>query len=309
MPRSASKPAPPPPVAAFLEHLSAQRGSGPNTLRAYRNDLTRMAAHLAQSGVADPTAATATDLRGFLLALKQRNLAKRSLARKVAAVRSFYRFLVRSGHARANPAAGLRLPRTGRTLPAFLSEEEAARLVAAPERDDRPPWRKARDAAILEVLYGGGIRAAELVALRFSDLDPGEGTIRVLGKGGKERIVPLGPPALAAIRRAVQRRPPGPAPARAARDLPLFVNAGHRPITTRSLGRIVRRHLALSGIAKRASPHTLRHSFATHLLDRGADLRTVQELLGHSSLSTTQVYTHLTTERLRAAYRKAHPRA
>ena len=299
----------PPDGEAFLAHMGTQRGCSPHTLRAYRNDLVQLSAHLSRLAVRGFPQATVSDLRSFLLELKQRGLAKRSMARKVAVMRALYRHLVRSGTVEKNPAAGLSIPKTGRSLPSFLSESEAKTLVeCAPEKGKAPPWRAARDRAILEVLYGGGLRSEELVRLTADDVDLSEGTVRVTGKGNKQRIVPLGPPALAAIEKAIARRPKTPS-AGGQTDPFLFVNPRGRPITTRSLRRIIRRTLAAAGITKRASTHTLRHSFATHLLDRGADLRTVQELLGHASLSTTQTYTHLTAARLRDAYRKAHPRA
>lgn len=289
----------------FLSHLGTQRGGSPHTLRAYRNDLFQLTGYLSRAGGPGLAEAGVTDLRGWLLELKQRGLAKRSMARKVATVRAFYRHLTRLGKAAKNPAAGLSIPRAGRALPSFLSEAEAKSVVEA-DLGKAPSWKRARDAAILETLYSGGLRSEELVRLRLADVDFSEGTVRVTGKGNKERIVPLGAPALTAIGHAAGKRPK-----KGARkdDMPLFVNAAGDAITTRSLRRIVRRALAASGVAKRASTHTLRHSFATHLLDRGADLRTVQELLGHASLSTTQTYTHLTAQRLRDAYRKAHPRA
>ncbi len=288
----------------FLSHLATQRGCSAHTLRAYRIDLSQLAGHLKRLGVSSYAGATVSHLRSFLLEMKQKGLAKRSMARKVAAIRAFYRFLVRGGRAAVNPAAGLSIPRVGRTLPSFLSESEAKTLVEV-DLGKSPAWRKARDRAILEVLYGGGLRSEELVKLRLDDVDLSEGTARVTGKGSKQRIVPLGGSAVRAIERVAARRPTR----KKEENPPLFVNASGGPLTTRSLRRIVRKALAAAGITKRTSTHTLRHSFATHLLDRGADLRTVQELLGHASLSTTQTYTHLTAGRLRDAYRKAHPRA
>lgn len=290
----------------FLSHLATQRGCSPHTLRAYRNDLFQLTGHLSRAGSKGLAAVAVADLRGWLLELKQKGLAKRSMARKVAAVRALFRHLTRTGTVAKNPAAGLSIPRAGRALPSFLNEAEAKTLMEA-DPGKAPAWKRARDAAILETLYSGGLRSEELVKLRLRDIDPSEGTVRVTGKGNKERIVPLGGPALSAIEKAAARRPKGTGDPK--EDLPLFVNAAGNAITTRTLRRIVHRAIAAAGITKRASTHTLRHSFATHLLDRGADLRTVQELLGHASLSTTQAYTHLTAQRLRDAYRKAHPRA
>lgn len=308
MPRNGRSPKPgiqrpelPPEAEAFLRHLETQKAASPHTVRAYRSDLAQLSAYLAKEGAGAIAAADAFALRGFLLAMKSRGLSKRSMGRKIAAIRSLFRFLARRDLAKGNPAAGLRLPRAGRHLPSCLTEAEATALVEAPEGGS---YRDARDRAILETLYGGGLRSEELASLRIAQWNRGEGTARVRGKGNKERIVPLGRSAARAIAAmlALRKGPTGPGD-------PLFAGETGRPLATRTLRRIIRKYLLAAGVSRRASVHTLRHSFATHLLDRGADLRTVQELLGHASLSTTQNYTHLSAARLRDAYRKAHPRA
>jgi integrase/recombinase XerC len=245
------------------------------------------------------------DLRGLLTALHEAGFAKTSIARKLASLRSFYRFGQREGWVKANPARALRNPRKGRTLPHFLTTEEIGKLLAAPAA--RTPMGL-RDRAILETLYSAGLRVSELVGLNDGDVDMPQGIVRVRGKGRKERLAPLGSYALKAlaawlkVRQVSPRQPQG-------RETPVFTNRFGTRLTTRSVGRLLEKYLAETGLDARTSPHTLRHSFATHLLDRGADVRSVQELLGHKSLVTTQIYTHVTTASLRAAYEKAHPRA
>jgi integrase/recombinase XerC len=220
-------------------------------------------------------------------------------------MRSFFRFGQREGWAKSNPAKPLRNPRKARSLPHFLSSDDVGRLLAAPGVSEPLGLR---DRAILEVLYSAGIRVSELAGLNLADIDFAGGSLRVRGKGRRERIAPIGSFAAGAlgkwlaVRRLSAREKSGP-------DGPLFVNKFGRRLTTRSVGRMLEKHLRATGLDRRTTPHTLRHSFATHLLDRGADIRSVQELLGHKSLVTTQIYTHVTTAGLRAAYERAHPRA
>jgi integrase/recombinase XerC len=223
----------------------------------------------------------------------------------LASLRSFFRFAQREGYVQSNPAKPLRNPRPDRKLPHFLSTEEIGTLLDSPPSDS--PMGK-RDRAMLETMYSAGLRVSELVGTNDGDLDLSEGLVRVRGKGRRERLAPLGRFAVKAIRdwlRVRRRSPREPADAEA----PLFVSRLGKRITTRSVGRMLEKYLKLSGLDLRTSPHTLRHSFATHLLDRGADIRSVQELLGHKSLVTTQIYTHVSTAGLREAYEKAHPRA
>jgi integrase/recombinase XerC len=289
---------------AYLRELAAARGASPHTLRAYRGDLEGFCAFLEQRGIREPAEVSPRTLRAWLASLDERGLAKSTLQRKLSAARSFFQQLLKQGQIDAHPAAGLRQRRGERKLPAALSVEELEQLLEAPDAGD-PAGR--RDRAILELVYSAGTRAAETVGLDQSDLDLARGLVRLFGKGRKERMGALGPQAVAALQAylADEKRPKPTPRARQA----VFLNARGGRLTTRSLGRILERHLRRAGLVRHASPHTLRHSFATHLLDRGADLRSVQELLGHAHLTTTQIYTHVSIERLRETYEKAHPRA
>jgi len=289
---------------AYLRELAAARGASPHTLRAYRSDLGTFCAFLEQRGVTRPSEVKPRTLRAWLATLDERGLAKSSLQRKLSAARSFFQYLLQQGKIDTHPAAGLRQRRGERKLPAALSVEELEALLGAPDAgaaDGR------RDRALLELTYSAGTRAAETVGLDRNDLDLARGLVRLFGKGRKERMGALGPPAVAALQLYLSD-PKRPKPSPRAKQA-VFLNARGGRLTTRSLGRILERYLREAGLVRHASPHTLRHSFATHLLDRGADLRSVQELLGHAHLTTTQIYTHVSIERLRAAYEKAHPRA
>ena len=291
-------------VERFLLELSATRGASVHTLRAYRGDLTELVTWLADRGIEDPGEVSPRALRAWLARLDERGLGRASLQRKLSAARTFFRRLQEQGHVDVHPATGLRQRRSGRRLPAALSREEVESLLAAP--DPTTPLGR-RDRALLEVMYSAGTRAAETVGLDRGDLDLARGVARVRGKGRKERLVALGSQAVRAVREYAgdpQRPRPQPRAAQA-----LFLNARGGRLTTRSLGRIVEQALLRSGVRRRVTPHTLRHSFATHLLDAGCDLRSVQELLGHAHLVTTQIYTHVSIERLRAIYEQAHPRA
>jgi len=285
------------PVSSFLGYLAVERGASPHTLRNYAADLGELAEflHRERSSLA---AADARLIRAYLAWLHQRRLAKATIARRLASARSCFRFLARRGVIEQNPARQVRSPRLPRRLPSFLPKDESKDLL------DRPAGtteEARRDHALLEVLYATGIRVAECCGLDCDDLDRSQGTVRVLGKGDKERVVPVGDVALAALERylAVRRR--------AAR--PLFTNRRGGRITPRSVHRIVGRQARLSGLDRRVTPHTLRHTFATHMLGEGADLRLIQELLGHSRLSTTQRYTHVSPEHMMKVYDAAHPRA
>ncbi len=292
-------------IEKFLSYLKIERGASPHTIRNYNKDLHILKESL--DGKGWPEAAL-LDLRKFVADQRRKGLSKVTLARRVATVRSFFRFLNREGHLKANPATGLLRPKQDKKLPAFLSVEEAARLVEAPEGKSFVPLR---DRAILETLYSTGLRVSELVGLTLKDVDFIGGSLRVVGKGKKERLVPVGSFCSRAIREYLEALEPKDEFSQE----PLFQSqrSGEKhlkfPLTDRSVRRILNRYLAQVAIAQRICPHGLRHSFATHLLDRGADLRSVQELLGHSSLTTTQIYTHVTTERLKHVYAKAHPRA
>lgn len=291
-------------IDRFLRHLAATRGASEHTLRAYGGDLAELASFLEELGLDDPREVNGRTLRRFLVELEDRELASSTVQRKLSSVRALFRFLQREGAIDQHPATGLRRRRAPRLLPGCLELSEVEALLEAPDRTT-PAGR--RDRAILEVMYSAGTRAAETVGLDRGDLDLAGGTARVRGKGRKERLAALGSHALGALSEYLSD-PARPRPAREAVNAVFLNNRGGR-LSTRSLGRIVDKHALAAGIHRRATPHTLRHSFATHLLDRGADLRAVQELLGHAHLVTTQIYTHVSVERLREVYERAHPRA
>jgi integrase/recombinase XerC len=294
-------------IARFLQHLQVERGSSPHTLKAYREDLETFVEYFrdADDSCPDPAQLTAVELRGYLAALHEAGYAKTSIARKLASLRSFFRFGQREGWIDHNPAKALRNPRKAHKLPHFLTTKEIGKLLTAPPGDQPMGLR---DRAILETLYSAGLRVSELVDMNDGDIDFDQGIVRVRGKGRKERLAPLGSYATRALRRWQKVRKLS-AKAPSGREAPVFVNKFGARLTSRSVGRMLDKHLQQAGLDNRTSPHTLRHSFATHLLDRGADVRSVQELLGHKSLETTQIYTHVSTSNLRAAYEKAHPRA
>lgn len=294
-------------IAQFLRHLQIERGASEYTLKSYREDLTAFADYFAEAdgSAPEPAAITPLELRGFLSALHEAGYAKTSIARKLAALRSFYRFGQREGWAKANPATALRNPRKSHKLPHFLSTEEVGTLLGAPKGDAAMALR---DRAILETLYSAGLRVSELVDLNDGNLDFPQGIVKVRGKGRKERLAPLGSYAMKALKAWLAKRTLAKNE-KQGREAPVFTNRLGTRLTTRSVGRMLEKYLKVVGLDTRTSPHTLRHSFATHLLDRGADIRSVQELLGHKSLVTTQIYTHVSTANLRLAYEKAHPRA
>tara|TARA_R110002049_G_scaffold2750_2_gene21476 strand:- start:266173 stop:267078 length:906 start_codon:yes stop_codon:yes gene_type:complete len=295
-------------ITKFLQYLATERNASDLTIKSYREDLFGLMDWLeaTNGSIPHPGALAPSDLRSFQAALQQAGYARTTISRKLASLRSFYRFAMREGIANSNPAKPLRNPRRQRKLPHVLSNDEVGKLLLAP-----PPADVAglRDRAILETMYSAGLRVSELVALRDCDLDPDEQILRVRGKGRKERISPLGSYAIKAIKAYEQKRVRDPKTEALGREAPVFVNRFGRILTTRSVGRMLEKHIAVTGLDTRTSPHTLRHSFATHLLDRGADIRSVQELLGHKSLATTQIYTHVSAANLRQVYEKAHPRA
>ena len=291
-------------IADFLARLAATRGASEHTLRAYAGDLEELAGYLEHSGVDELAKVTPLTLRGFLAELDQRGLARSTLQRKLSAVRSFFKHLIQEGHLTSHPATGLRTPRRERQLPGTLELKEVEKLLAAP---DTTTGAGRRNRALLELMYSAGTRAAETVGLDRRDLDLTRGVARVRGKGRKERLAALGSHAIEAVTTYLDD-PDRPSPRPDARAA-VFLNLRGGRLTTRSLGRIVERACLDAGLLRTATPHTLRHSFATHLLDRGADLKAVQELLGHAHLVTTQIYTHVSVERLRKIYEQAHPRA
>lgn len=297
----------------FLRYLALEKQASELTVKSYREDLTQAKVFLqTQLGNGKLTAANVTNrhLRALLVWLHERGYAKSTIARRLAAVRSWFRFLCRRGVVAANPAEGLRGPRQDKNLPHFLPEEVLGKLLAAPSAET---LLGRRDRAILEALYSAGLRVSELTGLNLADLDRDEGVATVRGKGKKERLVFFGAQAMAAMEVWLRGRQEllqqlKKTPAGKHKDA-VFLNKNGTRLTSRSVGRMLAKHLAATGIDAAASPHSLRHSFATHLLDHGADIRSVQELLGHRSLATTQIYTHVSTGRLKESYQKAHPRA
>src|SRR5262245_11561482 len=296
-------------VLDFLAHLEFERGLSRNTLAAYRTDLLQFGRFLAERD-RDATKAEPSDLSDFLADLAQGDgngrppCSTATVHRKAACLRSFYRHLRREEAIEDDPAARLETPRRGKKLPAVLSYGEVQRLLAQPRGDDPVTLR---DRALLELMYASGLRASETISLEVSDVDLEHGVVRARGKGSKERLVPIGGKAIAAIR--VYLRSARGRLVRVPEERKLFLNFRGRPLTRQGLYKIVLRHAESAGLGDRMSPHTLRHSFATHLLTGGCDLRSVQEMLGHADLSTTQLYTHLSGEELKEAYFKAHPRA
>ncbi len=295
-------------VAAFEIYLRDEKRVSAHTLRNYLSDLRQFTAFLEAlfpEGI-ELGAIDVMVLRAYLGHLYNKGLSKSTVMRKLATLRSFFRFLHREGRVKANPARVLYTPRQLKKVPRVLTEEEAKELVESPPAPGAKPLAVLRDRALLEVLYATGLRASEVVGLDFQGLYLDEYIVRVVGKGKKERIVPFGHPAERALRAYIAKRteafPGGP-------GAPVFINLKGGRLTTRSLQRVVKRYLPFTPFDKDVSPHTLRHSFATHLLSRGADLRTIQELLGHASLSTTQKYTHVAMAQLKAVYDSTHPRA
>jgi tyrosine recombinase XerC len=285
-------------VEKFLRYLEIEKNYSKHTLLNYSADLEHFARYLSGANI---ESVDYLCLRKYLAALKEKNLNNRSVARRLSALRSFFKFLVREGLLKNSPLELLSSPKLDKHLPMFLTEEEALRLIQAPVPKDESDERALRDKAMLETFYSTGIRISELVALNIQDLDFISGAAKVLGKGRKERLVPIGEAAISSIRQYLDKR-------KSKADI-IFLNKNGKRITERGARMAVDKYIKLVSLKQGVSPHTLRHSFATHLLDRGADLRSVQELLGHSSISTTQIYTHLTTERLKNVYDKAHPRA
>lgn len=295
-------------ILDFIAHLELERGLARNTLEAYSADLRQLAEHLAQSGVA-LTDAQHGDLAGFLAGLaagdgERPPVAAATLQRKAASIRSFYRHLRRERIIEHDPAGELRGPGRGQRLPKVLSREQAFKLLSAPRGTDPAALR---DRALLELMYACGLRISEAAGMEVGDIDLQEGILRARGKGSKERLVPVGREAVAAVGVYLQRGRPALVGLRS--ESHLFVNRRGRGLTRQGLYEIIGRHARAAGLERAMSPHTLRHTFATHLLAGGCDLRSLQEMLGHADLATTQVYTHLSTQGLKDAYFAAHPRA
>lgn len=286
-------------IDKFMNYLKVEKNASAHTITNYMVDLDVFKDFLGDKEI---ETVDHLSLRRFLAELRAKNYAKRTVARKLASLRSFFRFLFREGHIKKNPITAVLTPKLDKKLPLFLDTARIDRLLSTPT--DRN-IAGLRDRALLETLYSTGIRVSELVGLDLGDIDFISGVIKVLGKGSKERIVPIGEPALGAIRKYIDKRMGYKTEDKDA----VFLNKSGGRLTDRSVRRALDKHIKTCGIIEKISPHSLRHSFATHLLDRGADLRSVQELLGHMNLSTTQIYTHVTMERLKSVYDKAHPRA
>jgi len=285
----------------FLSYLKNEKGCSDHTLRAYKGDIKGFLEFIEKN----PLTADLSDIRSYISYLSTQKLQKSSISRILSSIRSFYRFLHKEGYVQKNPARLVASPKVPKKLPAFLTVDDVFNLVEAPERtseEESQELTKTRDRAILEILYGSGIRVSELVGLNIEDINLKEGVMRVKGKGKKERLVPIGRKAIEALKSYLSYRI-----AKAKDSQALFINHSGKRLTARSVHRIVVKHARKTGINSRIGPHTLRHTFATHLLQAGADLRVIQELLGHSSLSTTQRYTHIDAAHLIEIYDKAHP--
>jgi integrase/recombinase XerC len=298
-------------VAQFLDYLVTQRNASPHTIAAYHNDLSDLVDFVKQER-GDDHDASAVDhlfLRLYLARLNsghnhhRAGYARSSIARKLSAIRAFFAWLLRTGQLDVNPAELIATPKREQRLPSHLTIDQAVTLVEGPAHADEDQPHRLRDIALLELLYSSGIRVSELTGLVVGDLDRAGGMVRVLGKGGKERIVPVGTHALAILEAYLAER------GNPAEEAPLFLNSREKRINRRSVARVVERWSSGIHAFRSVSPHTLRHTFATHMLEGGADLRSIQELLGHASLSTTQKYTHVGLDRLLEVYDKAHPRA
>ena len=293
-------------IDSFLRYLDIERNASELTLKSYSEDLGSLLEYLTEyeETLLSPDQIGISELRRYVAYLHECQYEKTTIARRLACLRSFFRYCCREGFTQTNPAKPLRTPRTGRKLPHFLTTDQIGALLEAPPANQKIGLR---DRAILETLYSAGLRVSELVALNVSDWDQDANIIRVLGKGRKERIAPIGSYAAKALQRWTAEREGKPQSHPDADAL--FLNRLKTRLTSRSVGRMLEKYLLQTGLDKKTSPHTLRHSFATHLLDGGADLRSVQEMLGHKSLTTTQIYTHVSTARLRETYEKAHPHA
>lgn len=284
-------------IESFIDYLTIERGLSPNTLQAYRRDLCQFRDWLKKEFLQVDSAL----IGNYLATLREKGNKSRTLNRKLSVMRMFYKFLYTEGKTDHNPVEGVSSPRLGRKIPSFLSEKEVEALLEAPPIDEQ---YGSRDRAILEVVYGAGLRISELINLNLTDLNLKGGWVKVLGKGSKERIVPLGREACRWVRIYLRKRR-----TETTDKLSLFCNRYGKRLSRQACWKIIKKYSQKAGITKKISPHTLRHSFATHLLSRDADLRFVQELLGHTNISTTQIYTHITQERLKKVYKKYHPRA
>ena len=286
-------------IDKFINYLKIEKNASGHTIINYSVDLRDFGRFL---GDAKVESVNYLVLRRYLARMREKNYSKRTIARKLASLRSFFKFLYREGYLKTNPASSVITPKLDKKLPIFLDTSEVVRLIEAPDGRDLSGLR---DRAVLETLYSTGIRVGELVQLNLNNIDFISGVVKVFGKGRKERLAPIGDKALRVIRNYLNKR----GVKKLSDKKAVFLNKNGGRLTDRSVRRVVGKYIKVVSLREDISPHTLRHSFATHLLDRGADLRSVQELLGHMNLSTTQIYTHVTTKRLKEVYEKAHPRA
>ncbi len=290
-------------ISDFTGFLEKERNLSPHTIAGYALDLKQLSSFLKKSSVGSFDGMSRTLARSYIMQLEENGASRKSIARKISCFRTFYRYLARKGLSGTGPWKAVSIPKIEKKLPSFLYYDEVERLLAA--ADAATPMGS-RDKALLEVLYASGMRVSELVRLNCNDIGS-DGEVPVTGKGSKERIVLIGSAALSAVSRYIGNGRPKLNPKKEQKAL--FIGRNGTRLSSRSVERLIRRYVRAAGISKKITPHSLRHSFATHILERGADLRAVQELLGHSSLSTTQIYTHITKERLKSVYDKAHPRA
>ncbi len=286
-------------VELFCDHLAVERGVSQRTLEAYRHDVGRFTTYVRTKGIEQPAGVHAADIQDYVYHLKDLGLQAASIRRNLSAVRTYFAYLLAEDVIVADPTERVDLPKTWRRLPGALSRADVERLLDAGDPAERLYWR---DRALLEFAYASGVRVSELTGIKTRDLDVGEGLAVVLGKGSKERIVPVGRAALRAVESYLRETRPRLVGGRA--ESMLFLNARGRPLSRMGVWKILRRHVDRAGIRKRVTPHTLRHSFATHLLEGGADLAAVQEMLGHADISTTQIYTHVEREYLRDVHRR-----
>ncbi|HEX2717754.1 MAG TPA: site-specific tyrosine recombinase XerD [Gemmatimonadaceae bacterium] len=287
----------------FRDYLGLERGLSARTDDAYGRDVARFALFAVVKGARSPTDVQARLVREYVYHLKDLGLAPASIRRNVSAVRTYFRFLVGEGHVVRDPSDRLETPKRWRTLPDVLTVDEVGRLLAAPSIEDSLVFR---DRALLELAYGAGLRVSEWIGIGVKDVSLEDALVRVFGKGGKERLVPIGRSAIGAL--AVYLRELRPRLERGEGKGVLFLNARGMPLTRMGAWKILQKHVEAAGLTKKVTPHTLRHSFATHLLENGADLRAVQEMLGHADISTTQIYTHVDREYLRTVHKQFHPR-
>ncbi len=293
-------------IHEFLEYIKIERNLSEHTVRNYGVDLGQFYEYLSSQGEQElfPYLVEHGTIRSFMAVLSERGISKQTIARKTAALRSFYKYLLKRGRIESNPAQSIRTPKLEKKLPVFLSVEDIERLLVAP---DAETFIGVRDKAILELLYSAGLRTFELVGLNHEDIDISRQTIRTRGKGMKERINPIGRYATEALQEYIRAKYQHPDYIKFDQSA-VFVNFRGSRLTTRSIRRMLGGYVSIAGLSYEVTPHTLRHSFATHLLQRGADLRIVQELLGHENLSSTQVYTHITSDEMKEIYDRAHPR-